>query len=73
MNFYFLSYLETTAVNILATDPVYSLTILSKYLSIEAITMPPVEVNNTATTNSPRICSFKPKIEKKLVGTVVIL
>ena len=57
------TYLETTAVRILAVEPVYSLTILSKYLSIEATVIPPKEENKTAIIKKPKIFSSKP--EKK--------
>ena len=54
------TYLETTAVRILAVEPVYSLTILSKYLSIDATTTPPKEVNKTAIISKTKIFSSKP-------------
>ena len=53
------TYLETTAVRILAVEPVYSLTILSKYLSIDATTTPPKEVNKTAIISKTKIFSSK--------------
>ena len=54
-NIHEVSYLDNTAVKIFATDPVYSFTILSKYLRIEATTMPPNEANKTAITKIIKI------------------
>ena len=55
------TYPETTAVRILATEPVYSLTILSKYFRIDATTMPPSDANNMATIKIPNTCELRPK------------
>ena len=55
------THLDATAVMIFATEPVYSLTILSKYLSIEATATPPSEENKMATRNKPKTRSFIPK------------
>ena len=62
------TYLETTAVRILAVEPVYSLTILSKYLSIDATTTPPKEVNKTAIISKTKIFSSKPG--KKIIASM---
>jgi hypothetical protein len=45
----------------LATEPVYSFTMLSKYLSIDATTKPPSDANNSATKKRPLTWSLMPE------------